>query len=257
MRQRSLVRVAIFGAILAASLVLNVVLLLEGRDRDDPPTGLAEGARTGAPDALAAEADLCRSRLKACRREGMERVMRVFAPPPAPAAPGEHGAAPATGPGAPPRVVDLELQQSVLCDLAKRKVRQRWKGKREKIAANLLEELKDPAKQRKDAEEEVAQFAATLGLSEGQKGELMRRYGAERAQRIRMARAALERKSGRYQALLKEVRLLFAGEDRLVKDIAGAAAREQLRAAQLEERTLILAILAAMADQPWEQAVSW
>jgi len=153
--------------------------------------------------------------------------------------------------------VDLELQQSVLCDLAKRKVRQRWKGKREKIAANLLEELKDPAKQRKDAEKEVAQFAATLGLSEGQKGELMRRYGAERAQRIQMARAALERKSGRYQALLKEVRLLFAGEDRLVKEIAGAAAREQLRAAQLEERTLILAILAAMADQPWEQAVSW
>ncbi len=60
-----------------------------------------------------------------------------------------------------------------------------------------------------------------------------------------------------YRAVLDEVRALYADEDRLAKEMFGEQAVEKLRFAELEGRTTILALIAALADLPMEHALGW
>jgi hypothetical protein len=153
--------------------------------------------------------------------------------------------------------VDLELQQSVLCDIAKRKLRRLWRKKRDQIVKNVTNALGDRTKQRRDLEREVNRFAKVLGLNDGQRLALQREYESLRGQRISALRTALMTDPPRLDAAFQQARDLFAGEDRLMKRLFGSKARGQLRAAQLEKRTVVLALIAALAGKPWDQTIGW
>ncbi len=130
------------AAVLVASMALNAVLILRVRDGPAEGAGPLAGEASETPRGAAADPS-CRAQLSKCRQEGMEQVVGLFRHGPSQprVAPGRETLSSNPGTATPPPVVDLELQQSVLCDLAKRKARERWRGTRQKIAASLLKEL--------------------------------------------------------------------------------------------------------------------
>jgi hypothetical protein len=257
---------------LVASVVLNIVLLAslgasgraagsgsggsgsEGTEPTSAPTTTTTTTTTGGgldltgsspcPERGAVVA--CRARLRRCQRRGVDALVRA------------SGAASTPEAETSGETVDLELQSSVLCDVAKARLKRSWHRRREKIAADVLESLQDSAKQRRDLNKEVKDFASTLGLDGRQRGRLRARYAAARERRIAAISRALGQRPADLEGTLRQVRGLFADEDRIVAALFGADARRQLRAAQLEKRTTLLAIAAAMADKPWDHTtIAW
>jgi hypothetical protein len=57
--------------------------------------------------------------------------------------------------------------------------------------------------------------------------------------------------------MLDSARGLFADEDALLERVGGAAARDAWRAEQLDGRTVLMALVATMADRDWEESIHW
>lgn len=252
MRRRILLVALVVG--LLASLGLNITLLrgrgarASGKVEQPAPSPVAEGlgltGSTPCPERGAAV--VCKARLRQCQRRGLEAVVRA------------GGAVqPATSGSEEAAEVDLELQSSVLCDVAKRRLKEGWHRRRERIIAKVLRDLQDANKQRRDLEREVEGFASTLGLDSGQRGQLRTRYAAARGRRITAIAAALGHRPADLETTLRQVKGLFADEDRIVGALFGEDARRQLRASQLEQRTTLLAIAAAMGGRPWDHTIAW
>ena len=55
----------------------------------------------------------------------------------------------------------------------------------------------------------------------------------------------------------REILEWIAAEDRMVEELFGAAARDRLRADQLEGRSLILSIAVSLAGLEWSAAQGW
>jgi hypothetical protein len=252
--------------ILLGSISLNLVLLLD-RSFGSAPDG--EGRSDAPPadaDARRQEVDpVCRAKLKRCQQEELDLLVGAIgrptaAPTASPASqprPKEGSSPGSRAPGLVHAEVDLELQQSVLCDVAKRKLRRLWHKKRDQIVKNVTHTLGDRAKQRRDTEQEARRFAQVLGLNDGQRLALQREYEGLRGKQLSALRNELMTDPPRLDAAFQHARGLFAGEDRLVERLFGGKARTQLRASQLEKRTVVLALIAALAGKPWDQTIGW
>ena len=191
----------------------------------------------------------CAQKLRSCRQAEVSEIIKVIQAG-AVSSPGSKGLRTEAR-------IGTELQQSVLCDVARRKQRRRWYNKRQRIAESLVPNLEDQKKQQRDLNKDVDQFARVLGWSEAQKARFQQRYGQARQQRLASVLGALKQSPVAYDKVFAQVRGLYADEDRLVRELYGDRARQQLRAARLENRTVIMAIAAAMANMPWDHSMSW
>lgn len=234
------------------SVGLNAYLLLRPPAVSGPQTcpaaklARAPGTRGAPPE------DGCQARLRRCRQEEVSQLVKIIR-----AGGGvRQGVGSQRGkPGA--AAVDSELQQSVLCDITRRHQRERWFRKRHGIARSLVPSLKDRPKQQRELERDVKRFAGVLGWSEDQQVRFQQSYEQVRRERVTSALAALKRKPVAFGELLVQLRGLYSDEDRLVRELFGQQAADQLRASQLEKRTLIVALAAAMARVPWDHSISW
>ena len=196
----------------------------------------------------------CAQKLRSCRQAEVSEIVKVIragvaAPAGAAADRGRRLRVEAR--------VGTELQQGVLCDITRRHERERWFNKRHKIAKSLVPNLEDQQKQRQDLEKEVKEFSRVLGWSEAQRERFQLQYGPARQKRLASVVGALTQEPVAFDAVLAQVRGLYADEDRLVLKLFGDRARRQLRAARLENRTLIMALAAAMAKVPWDHSMTW
>ncbi len=239
---------------LAVSLLLNAYMIFR------PPPKLRLSCPTVQPGEVRVMgaggemvqvegAGACEQRLRACQQAEVSDIVKVIR---AGASAGDTAARPRVESG-----VGAELQQSVLCDVTRRKQRKRWYDKRDKIAESLVPNLEDAAKQQRDLSRDVAAFAKVLGWSEAQRARFAQQYGPARKKRLAAVLAALKQEPVAFDAVFSQVRGLYADEDRLAKKLFGDRARQQLRAARLESRTVIVAVAAAMANAPWDHSMTW
>jgi hypothetical protein len=235
--------------LLLASLALNVRLLTR---RAAPPPAVAP-CPSCAPAVVAvtprAEPAGCESRLDACQRQGWDLVVKSIA---ADRAPRQAGAAPSGALASAPAA-----QSAALCAKAEASLRETWQRDREKLAAGLVQSLGDREEQERNVAREVARMRDTVGLGDRETAALEAAYRERRLARVAAARAALMRDPRVLGALLEEARGLFADEDALLAKAGGPQARDTWRAEQVEGRTVLLAIAAAMADRDWEDAIRW
>lgn len=248
--------------ILAVSLASNAALLfalarrplpqaqarlpVEPAARDTPP---ANGPETSPNEPTAH--DPCAERLAACERRSWDLVVSAITMPPAQPDPSHDRAdagAPRTG---------ASEQAAALCTAAERSLREQWQRERPTMIANLSRSFGDPAEQDRNVEHEVTSMSEVARLSDAQRAELASAYRTRRLARIDEARVALQRDPPDLGALPTIGRGLFSDEDVLLERIAGAGARDAWRARQLEGRSVILAIVATLADRDWDTALGW
>ena len=177
-------------------------------------------------------------------------------PPPAPARPVAGEPARALPRPAVAGKIDAALEQEALCTIAQEKLREGWRRDRETLARDLRRSLADSDEQERNVVENGGKLAAMVEVPEPRRAALVEQYRGRRLRRVGEAAAALAREPADYAALADAVRGLFADEDELALAFGGEAGRERLRAAELEGRTTLLAIAAAMADAPFD-ALSW
>jgi hypothetical protein len=157
---------------------------------------------------------------------------------------------------APSGPVDVTLQQDVLCTLAEDRMRAQFRGERERIVADLRRSFADADEQARNVTENAARLANAMDLGVDRRAAFTSRYRERRLARIAEAAAALAHTPPDYAGLYAAARGLFADEDALALELGGEAARERLRVEELQGRTDLLAIGAAMADAPFE-SLGW
>lgn len=241
---------------LAVSLLLNAYMIFKPppRLKLSCPTvqpGEVKVVEAGGKVLHAAGGDgACEQRLSACQQAEVSDLLKVI----------RAGGTARPGAAAKPRLetrVGAELQQSVLCDVTRRKQRRRWYDKRHKIAESLMPNLTDAKKQQRDMDQDIDAFSRVLGWDAAQRARFAKQYAPARKRRVAAILTALKQEPVAFTAISSQVRGLFADEDRLVQGLSGDRARRQLRAARLENRTVIVAIAAAMADAPWDHSLTW
>lgn len=151
--------------------------------------------------------------------------------------------------------VDAELEQDALREIALRHVREDWLKDRENITSGVIRDLHDADKQKRELEKDIQQFGDVVGLDDAQRDALRSDYGGVRSARVNAILQALEATPPDYAAAATDLRALYADEDRLMSRY-GDAALLRFRQSQLESRTVVLAIVTAFADQPWD-GLSW
>lgn len=198
------------------------------------------------------------------------RVLDVFAalPKRAPAAAMPAPAVPsASSPSAAPlatvdhRLLDPEVgvavQQDLLSQIAREKLHAEWLGQRDSVLAHLRSQLADPDKLAQDLRRDAEEYSKLAGATPEAAARFFEDYAAARARREEACRVAVAADPPRWQVLFDELRGMFADEDRLTEQRFGPEARQRLRAAQLEKRTVVLAIAAVYAGKPWDATVGW
>lgn len=244
---------ALLALCLLTSLAFNGYLL--ARQRPEPLP--APAAPAPPVSARAQHSAACQTRLRRCQQEEVSQIFRVIQRAPRPAGQASEGQASGKPGRVAPAKVDLDLQQSVLCDIARRHAKQRWFHKRHRAAGSLVRSLGDANMQQQNTARDVKAFGDVLGWSEAQRQDFTRQYSPLRQQRVAVARQALQRKPPNFKAVFVQLKGLFVDEDKLMRKLHGARAVSRLRAAQLEQRTLLAAIVAAMAGMPWDGQLTW
>lgn len=266
-RQNALLVKVAFGLLLLFSLGLNLVLLLgdnEGGDLSDP-----EGARPPWVMALAQ----CKHRLSTCeQRQGAEALFDMEAlllqrTAETPASESATDAGTPTAGQSPAeealpiveKEVTRELQASVLCDVARTKLFANWRRNRGPIVMSLRKSLSDPVKLDRDMERQVNDTAKHFGWNSVQRQRFADQYAPLRKQTMDILRQEFASKPNAidYRGVLSTVRRMFQDEDRLIEKLSGSQQRDLYRFYKLEERTVVLAIAAALGDLPPEEALTW
>jgi hypothetical protein len=236
----------VLATLLVGSLAFNLSLW---RGRAAPAKAPRPSA-SAAPSAAPRPADdTCERRLASCQKQGWEIARRVFAGEPQAASPtparvlrGE------TGP---------EAQSEALCDKAKLALRETWLRDRDALVIGLAHSMADPEDLERNITKESAEMREAAGLSEQEGRELERAYRGVRTARVTAAREAMNKQPPDLPGVLDAARGLFADQDALVQRIGGASSREALRQHGMESRTVILAILATVADKEWDESIQW
>jgi hypothetical protein len=274
--KKSAVFIVLLSLALAGSLVINLRAWRSGSDEarasldsnvdpprpaqtgdKEPPPGTApESVRRCSPtptdtrsatEACRAELEACRERLRDAahvRWDGSQVRTRTDE----------------SQMGAPSLVsdeVDDDLRIAVLDEHARRQLRERWSGQRDEILTSLGRSLGDRQKQQEDALREADRFATILALDEADRETLRRGYTKARLARIEAIHELTLQRPVDFEAVMEEARALFRDEDTLVLRLFGPDGERKLRMAQLEGRTIILALIAALGDLSWDDGLAW
>jgi hypothetical protein len=236
----------VLATLLVGSLAYNVVQWRGRAASPKAPKPSASAQASASPAEPAADGS-CERRLAACQKQSWEIARKVIAgepqaPSPARVLRGE------TGP---------EAQGEALCDKAKVALRETWARDRLLLVANLARSMADPEELERNITREAAEMREAAGLSQGEGAQLERAYRGIRTARVATVREALGKQPPDLPAVLDATRGLFADQDALVLRIGGAASREALRQHGMESRTVLLALLATVADKDWEDSIQW
>ncbi|MFH2005937.1 MAG: hypothetical protein ABI333_05045 [bacterium] len=240
---------------LVLSLAGNGFLLLRRGPRYGPTKGTCQGgpAEGGAT---------CCAALRLLRQQHLHRVFRTYRN-------AQHGTlrrSPARTPQPPVPVgpsvptaadTDKAAQRRALCEVAQESLRREWTRRRADLTASLVKSLGNREQMTRDLGREVDRFGDALGLTREDRERLRPHYRRLRENRFASALAALRRDPPDHRAVFHEAVGLFADQDRLVKELFGGANVQRLRSGELRSRTVVLALLAAQADLPWDDSIYW
>jgi hypothetical protein len=242
-------RRVLLGGLLLASLTLNGVLLAMRRSSASPAARPAPSARTAAPAPERTADATCARDLERCRDQGWELARKVLAAeakhaPPAPAlrAPADVGA---------------RDQSDALCAKAKTALGEQWRKDHDAIVSGLRRSLDDAGEQAQNVEKVAGELGDLLHLDAPGRRALADEYRRIRLARIATAREALARTPPDLDAVFLDARTLFADEDALASRFGGEAGRLAVRGANVDGRTVILALLASLAERELEDATGW
>lgn len=209
-----------------------------------PPPPTAAAAREG-------DEASCEVRLDRCRGQSLRlafEAIQARAEPRAPEGDGEPPSDDGSGP---------EAQARALCRKGKQALRESWQNDRDAIVDSLATTLNDPGEQARNLGKQLAEMQRVLSLGERELASLSERYAARRAELVDGAAASLDGEPPDVESVLIAAQRLFAEEDALVRDAAGDGGVARWRASQLESRTVILALLAALAGAEWDEDLVW
>ncbi len=233
------------GCALVVSVAFNVRSLVKG-DPKPPAPKPCPTATVDETDSAAELASLQR-RLDSCEKRGRDAARK--------AASADSSAKPVAA--APGGEKQPPTQMETLCEKAKRTLREDWERDKDKIVAGLNKSLADKSEQDKVIAFDLLRMQAVTGMSESTRSEMEKAYGDARRARVASSAAALAKNPPDYAALLNEGRGLISDEDTLMKRIAGPAAAESWRNEQTGSRTVLLALLATLAGQDWDESIKF
>jgi hypothetical protein len=230
------------AALLLASLALNV-RFWTARGPERPRA--APSAQAPARD----EPGACERRLQACEQRSWAIARRAM----------EAETTPKPAASAGPATVAKEplTQASALCSKAEQHLRESWQRDKDKIAWGLSHYLADRDEQERSISRDVAKMKEVAGLDDREAAEVARAYHDRRLEQVAEAQAALGKDPQDFNGLLDSARRLLADEDTLLERVGGAGARDAWRADQVETRTVILALVASLADKDWDESIRW
>jgi hypothetical protein len=236
---------------LVVSLGLNAALLLRPRAALAPPrrSAVERPAVQVQPDPRAR--DRCPTELAACRTAGLTLALGALRPAPRPT--GD----PAPQPEPEPAEDETTLRRAALCEVAQEHLRRHWETQRPSLITSLRRSTSDPDVLAANLRQQVAAFAADLGLGDADRDAIGRAYAPIRQARIAAVNEALAADPPDVEAALNEALELYAQEDDLVRQRHGAAAEQRWRSTQRQVRTIILSILASLAGIPFEESTTW
>lgn len=150
-----------------------------------------------------------------------------------------------------------EAQAGALCRVAKRSLREKWQAQKDDLVSSLRRSLADEPEQAKAAAKTSASMVEVLALDEADALSLESEVARARAARVAAARAALQAEPADLAAVLDEARDLFEAEDDIARAFAGTEGAAAWREHELESRTVVLALLASLADLDESEALAW
>jgi hypothetical protein len=163
----------------------------------------------------------------------------------------EATAAPAAAPKEP------VTQASALCAKAEQHLRESWQRDKDKISWGLSQYLANRDEQERSIARDVAKMKEVAGLDDREAAEVSRAYHDRRLAQVAEAQAALAKDPQDFGAMLDSARRLLADEDALLERVGGPGARDAWRADQMETRTVIMALVASLADKDWDESIRW
>jgi hypothetical protein len=196
----------------------------------------------------------CTTELAACRAESWNIIARTIR-----ADVEERHAAPADARvQQPAQVADTTdptgavAQEQTRCEVAEQQAREHWLRER----ANILASVKDigkPAWVAKELDETVSSFA----VAARDRDRLAREYAALWSKYGSLFQNALSKEPADWALLIDIVRAFFHDEDALIERTLGPAALAERRASELRSRTTIMAIIATLAEKPFDDSLVW
>jgi hypothetical protein len=242
---------------LVASLVMHVVRAerVERRDGDSPhvalPSAAGHPASTASPTGSADPS--CSAKLTACREESWKLVSSTIANDLKQA----HAPRPTTSAGVePPEPSGALDQRRVRCDIAEQQAREHWVKHRVEILASV-KDVGTATWVQGERKKTLDGIAKILGADPGELRRFDHGYDALWTKHGPILHAQVTAEPVDAAALIGSVRGLWHDEDSLIESIMGAHARDEYRASELRSRTAIVAILAALANKPFDESLTW
>jgi hypothetical protein len=246
MRSRSFT--ALLVLLFAVSLAGNVVLVRRPRSATVPSSP--------PPPEESPVAEL-RTQLAQCRGANLDLLVASFS--------GQHEVAartPAAGNAgrpqpAEPKLVTPAVERDALSSIAIEHLRRSWEQSREPLSEILRREATDPQARAASLKRDVDEVAIALNLDESERSGFIERCSSIRTARLDAVAAEMTLHEPDLNLVFDQIRGLFADEDNLVRSRYGADSADLYRATQLDKRTATLAILATLANQPWDDHIIW
>ena len=145
---------------------------------------------------------------------------------------------------------DPERPEALLCRIAEKQLRDRWREKEKETLADVRRDLADPEKTARDAAADAKRYADKLGATDAQRDLLAERYLPLRRDRMARLLGAIEREPVDYEAARAEMQGLYADEDRLIAELFGKGKADGFAADAEEGRLTVLTVIAALGGLP-------
>jgi hypothetical protein len=196
----------------------------------------------------------CVAELARCREAGWSAVARTIT-----ADLDERARARAAGEARPSEPADPTGpadQRRLRCDIAEQQAREHWQNHRADIHASLRDVGK-PAWIASETAKSVDKAARELGANASERERLQRGYEALYAKYGPTFQREVGAEPVDDAAILVTVQAYWRDEDAMVEGVMGAAGLAELRAFEARTRTAIAAILAALSNKPYDDALAW
>jgi hypothetical protein len=244
---------AILGVALAISIAAHVARSVSPTAPRLPSGAPAETSSQPSTEPAPRD-DRCQSELARCKSQAVALALGALdaqrGAPSEPRAPDEPA-------GDVPRVIGPAEQRAALCARAEANLKEEWLRGRDVLVPALKHSLDDPAEQDRNVRQTLDEMKSTLSLDDRAMASLERDYGDKRRALVADAARSLESDPPDVGSMLGQARKLFAEEDRMIGAAGGDEAARRWRAAQVEKRTTLMALLATLAGKEWDESVAW
>jgi len=246
-------KVAFFvtALLLAGSLVLHIAA---ARDRAGAggPTSTDGSEAPASCETELRDLTRCRQQLAGCKTKSWEIVQQAIRQGAEQQAEVEK-----TKPGTQEQEGPAQDWRQALCEASEDFLRQVWEGHKEQVHAMLqgagTEEWIDLWMDVK-----MADIDSRWDLERHERNQLQDGYRRLWGDHAATMQSLMQQTPPDYTAIAEATREFFKDEEQLIGELFGEDARAEYTAAELKNRTLVLAMFATFADRPWDdQSVGW